>query len=546
MATKRELAIAAMAHFAAKAPQPARVAAASKQPAGGDSPAVLATERRMDRRRRRRRRRSDGGSSSSSSSSSSSINSSSDDGDAGSGVGAGRTPTAQHEAMPAVQNRDSAATGGSDAHSSPEVASVGTPETAAPSPIKPEAFDDSLPTKLTWSNSFRPADAAHARRSPAREMRFTLPPQPAGDSGGRGGGSLGRTRSTASCQLEQLLERPSLITSIGSSPLTARLASPLLQRNESIHFQAMRALSSPDGVHQFPRDRREEPSASQVIGELVAPGYWPPVPQPGLRSTSSKSVTAQLPAEPEPPPKVARETLQLASGEALADVEEELEASAALGRAGRRGQGNDSRPPARVGARWAEETPGAAASAMPEAALADPAAPSPSSSAAGRLRAELSALKPSALQRRAKKVGVAEAKLEEALDSDDPKTTVILLILEGLGFAAEGMAEGELVSTSSLDQPGESDAELESVSDMTRPKTFVSRAEICSQFAAGTCSFGGRCCFAHGEAELKAWGGRRLGAAARPSPTATLLAGRLGECTHPVHPPAPVPPLCRD
>ena len=47
-----------------------------------------------------------------------------------------------------------------------------------------------------------------------------------------------------------------------------------------------------------------------------------------------------------------------------------------------------------------------------------------------KLRAELSAMKVTALKKRAKEVGVDEEKLEDADDEDDVKGTVIGLILE--------------------------------------------------------------------------------------------------------------------
>eukprot|EP01045_Picozoa_sp_COSAG04_P003344 COSAG04_NODE_135_length_23774_cov_40.993918_7_plen_329_part_00 len=49
---------------------------------------------------------------------------------------------------------------------------------------------------------------------------------------------------------------------------------------------------------------------------------------------------------------------------------------------------------------------------------------------AEQLRAELAGMKPSALKKRAKEVGVEEGKLEEADDADDVKATLIELIVE--------------------------------------------------------------------------------------------------------------------
>ena len=52
------------------------------------------------------------------------------------------------------------------------------------------------------------------------------------------------------------------------------------------------------------------------------------------------------------------------------------------------------------------------------------------------LRAELAELKASALQRRAKSLGVGDQELDDAVDSDDPKSTLIDLIV-GAARASE-------------------------------------------------------------------------------------------------------------
>ena len=66
--------------------------------------------------------------------------------------------------------------------------------------------------------------------------------------------------------------------------------------------------------------------------------------------------------------------------------------------------------------------------------------------AEAELRASLSALKLSALKKRAKEAGVAEAKLEEADDADDVKGTVVELILEKEAVSASEKLRDELGS----------------------------------------------------------------------------------------------------
>jgi hypothetical protein len=66
-----------------------------------------------------------------------------------------------------------------------------------------------------------------------------------------------------------------------------------------------------------------------------------------------------------------------------------------------------------------------------------------------KLREELKVMKLKALKKRAKEVGVAEAKLEDADDADDVKSTVIELVVESMreqGCASEAISVAELES----------------------------------------------------------------------------------------------------
>ena len=63
------------------------------------------------------------------------------------------------------------------------------------------------------------------------------------------------------------------------------------------------------------------------------------------------------------------------------------------------------------------------------------------------LRAELSALKPRALKKRAAEVGVDEEKIDEADDADDVKGTLIALIVEKEEAAGGGGGSGSTVTS---------------------------------------------------------------------------------------------------
>ena len=61
----------------------------------------------------------------------------------------------------------------------------------------------------------------------------------------------------------------------------------------------------------------------------------------------------------------------------------------------------------------------------------------PSADPAAKLRAELEALKPSALRKRAKAAGASEDDIEDAGDAEEPKSAMIALILASAPEAAE-------------------------------------------------------------------------------------------------------------
>jgi len=61
----------------------------------------------------------------------------------------------------------------------------------------------------------------------------------------------------------------------------------------------------------------------------------------------------------------------------------------------------------------------------------------PSEDPAAKLRAELEALKPSALRKRAKAAGASEDDIEDAGDAEEPKSAMIALILASAPEAAE-------------------------------------------------------------------------------------------------------------
>jgi len=86
----------------------------------------------------------------------------------------------------------------------------------------------------------------------------------------------------------------------------------------------------------------------------------------------------------------------------------------------------------------AEAAVGAEEEAAAEEAEAEEAEAAAGEEQASLLREELGGMKPSALKKRAKEVGVEESKLDEADDADDVKATLIELIV---GKVREGQQQ---------------------------------------------------------------------------------------------------------